>query len=98
MQGGAKKMLKDTMLILDVEKYFWIFGDFSDISLRSYLIRKFLILAMVTLVYFFPAHFFTLLYVLAQVSLVIVAFASLRSMPSGPYCTVSWSSFIPHIE
>jgi hypothetical protein len=46
----------------------------------------------------FPAHFFALLYVLARVSLVVVAFASLRSMPSGAYCTVSWASFIPHIE
>jgi hypothetical protein len=56
------------------------------------------ILAVVTPVYFFFAHFFALLYVLARVSLVVVAFASLRSMPSGAYCTVSWSSFIPHIE
>lgn len=36
-------------------------------------------------------------YIAARVVLLILAFASLRSLPQAAYQTVSWTTFIPHI-
>ena len=37
------------------------------------------------------------LYVLSRVALLVIAFMSLRSLPTGAYETVHWTTFIPHV-
>jgi len=37
------------------------------------------------------------LYVLARVTLLVLAVTSLRSLPSGAYQTVNWTTYIPHV-
>ena len=39
----------------------------------------------------------TILYVLSRVALLVIALMSLRSLPPGPYETVHWTTFIPHV-
>ena len=38
-----------------------------------------------------------ILYMLAQVATFVLAFTSLRDLPSGAYKTVHWTTFIPHV-
>jgi hypothetical protein len=44
-----------------------------------------------------PLTSLALLYILARVTLLVLAFMSLRLLPSGAYHTVNWTTFIPHI-
>jgi len=37
------------------------------------------------------------LYLFSRITLLVIAFTSLRSLPSGAYETVHWTTFIPHI-
>ena len=39
----------------------------------------------------------SILYILARVTLLVLAFTSLRSLPPNTYRTVNWTTFIPHI-
>jgi hypothetical protein len=38
-----------------------------------------------------------LLYILSRVSLLVVSFSTLRSLPASALQTVEWTSFLPHI-
>lgn len=38
-----------------------------------------------------------LLYILARAATLVLAFISLRDLPSGAYETVHWTTFIPHV-
>ena len=38
-----------------------------------------------------------ILYILARVVTLVLAFTSLRSLPPGAYETVHWTTFIPHV-
>ena len=42
----------------------------------------------------FPAF---ILYVIAQVVTLVLAFTSLRELPHGAFDTVHWTTFIPHV-
>ncbi|KAG1836054.1 hypothetical protein DFJ58DRAFT_670048 [Suillus subalutaceus] len=49
-----------------------------------------------------PALFFGVLftefYVFARVTIIVLMFLSLRSLPPGTYDTVAWTQFIPHVN
>ena len=49
-----------------------------------------------TLLYFGPLSG-GILYILARVVTLVLAFTSLRDLPPGAYDTVHWTTFIPHI-
>lgn len=46
----------------------------------------------------FTGVFTTLAYLVARLSLIALAFSSLRSLPKGAYITVEWLAFLPHIS
>jgi hypothetical protein len=43
------------------------------------------------------ASFQVVAYVVARITLLVLAFTSLRSLPPEAYQTVRWTTFIPHI-
>ena len=49
-----------------------------------------------TVLYFIPISG-GILYILARVVTLILAFTSLRDLPPGAYKTVHWTTFIPHV-
>ena len=49
-----------------------------------------------TVLYFFPLSG-GLLYIIARVITLVLAFTSLRDLPPGAYETVHWTTFIPHV-
>ena len=52
------------------------------------------IIGDITVISVFPAG---ILYILARVFTLVLAFTSLRDLPPGAYETVHWTTFIPHI-
>jgi len=42
--------------------------------------------------------FFTIVYVLARVALLILPFTSLRSLLRDAFKTISWTVLIPHVQ
>lgn len=46
----------------------------------------------------FSGVFTTLAYVVARLSLIALAFSSLRSLPSGAFSTINWITFWPHLS
>ena len=52
------------------------------------------IITVIAVLSIFPAG---LLYILAQVFTLALAFTSLRELPHGAFDTVHWTTFIPHI-
>ena len=52
------------------------------------------IIAGIAILSLFPAG---LLYILAKVFTLVLAFTSLRELPPGAFDTVHWTTFIPHI-
>ena len=51
-------------------------------------------IASIAILSLFPAG---LLYILARVFTLVLAFTSLRELPPGAFDTVHWTTFIPHI-
>ena len=51
-------------------------------------------IACIAILSLFPAG---LLYILARVFTLVLAFTSLRELPPGAFDTVHWTTFIPHI-
>ena len=56
-----------------------------------------MLLKVVSLISFTGMVTISVLYGLARVVLLVLALMSLRSLPSGAYHTVHWTTFIPHI-
>jgi hypothetical protein len=45
----------------------------------------------------FPAPLTALLYLFSRIATLVIAFTTLRALPSGAFETVDWTTFIPHL-
>jgi len=66
----------------------------SDSGVLKFLAGALKLLAKVLVVFIIPS---VLLYVSARLTLLVLPFMSLRSLPPDAYRTAGWTSFIPHI-